>query len=248
MQGVGNRLREFRQKWGLTLREVEERSMRIAQQRGDPSYGISASWLDRIEREGRALAGPKLMVLGAIYGLSSDELLALYSPGNGDSVQYDDYSSEPNTTLLLTKGPLEDRVRLWLPDNVVAEPIPETTMLLPTEDHLPSHYRRGIIGRQDKTLEPMVRAGTIVLINTQKRAIAHRREWTSEYDRPIYFLYTRTGYICGWCDLERETDLLTLVPHFSSYIPLRHWKYKTEIEVIGRVAAMLQRFEAPRTA
>jgi hypothetical protein len=84
-----------------------------------------------------------------------------------------------------------------MPHKVNSEPIPDNTALLPIEDNLPSHYRRGIIGKQDKTLEPMIRAGTFVLINTHKRAIAHRREWTNEFDRPIYFLYTRSGYLCG---------------------------------------------------
>ncbi|MGC2213002.1 MAG: helix-turn-helix transcriptional regulator [Silvibacterium sp.] len=242
MEGIGSRLRTIRQKWGLTLREVEERSIRIAQQWGNPSYRISASWLDRVEREDRVLSGAKLIVLGVIYSLPPEELLGLYTEGNENPAQIDQYSA-PNATLLLTRGPLEEYARQRLPDNVVATSIPEETMLLPPEDYLPAHYRRGIIGRQDKTLEPMVRAGTFVLINTQKRSIAHRREWTNEYERPIYFLYTRAGYLCGWCDLDRKTDWLTLVPHYASYTPARLLKYRTEVEVIGRVAAMLQRFE-----
>jgi hypothetical protein len=51
MESIGSRLRTTRQRWGLTLREVEERSIRIARQLGNPSYKISASWLDRVERE-----------------------------------------------------------------------------------------------------------------------------------------------------------------------------------------------------
>lgn len=244
MEGIGSRLRAIRQKWGLTLREVEERSVRIAQHRDNPSYRISASWLDRIEREDRVLSSAKLIVLGAIYSLSSEELLSLHQQEAANSIPYDQIS-EPNTTLLLTGGLLESHARLWLPDRAAAEPIPEATTLLPREIHLPSHYRRGIIGRQDKTLEPMVRAGTFVLINTQRRAIAHRREWTNEFDRPIYFLYTRAGYFCGWCELDQGGDWLTLVPHYASYVPNRRWKYRLEIEVIGRIAAMLQRFENP---
>jgi transcriptional regulator with XRE-family HTH domain len=247
MEGIGSRLRSTRQKWGLTLREVEERSIRIAGKWGNPSYRISASWLDRVEREDRVLSGAKLIVLAVIYSLSAEELLALYTEGGRYVAEIDQFSG-PNTTLLLTKGPLEEHARLWIPDSVVSDPIPEETALLPTEDHLPVHYRRGIIGRRDKTLEPMVRAGTLLLINTQKRAIAHRREWTSEYNRPIYFLYTRDGYVCGWCDLDRSTDWLTLVPHYASYAQAQRWKYRVEVEVVGRVAAMLQRFEEPSTA
>lgn len=242
MEGVGSRLRSIRQKWGFTLREVEERSLRISGQWGNPCYRISASWLDRIEREDRVLSGAKLIVLAVIYSLPPEELLALYTEGIQYAAQIDQFSG-PNTTLLLTRGPLEEHARLLIPDRIMSEPIPEETMLLPPEDYLPSHYRRGIIGRQDKTLEPMVKAGTLVLIDTQRRSIAHRREWTNEYDRPIYFLYGRSGYLCGWCDLDRSTDWLTLVPHYASYAPARRWKYRAEVEVIGRVAALLQRFE-----
>jgi hypothetical protein len=247
MEGIGSRLRAVRGKWGLTLRDVEERSVRIAQQSGNLSYQISASWLDRIEREDRALSGAKLIVLGVIYSLSAEELLALCTEGTGGAFQIDQLSG-PNTTLLLTGGPLEEYARLRVPDSVVSDPIPEETMLLPPENYLPGHYRRGIIGRRDKTLEPMVRAGTFVLINTQKRAIAHRREWINEYDRPIYFLYTRTGYVCGWCELDRSTDWLTTVPHYASYASGQRLKYKVEVEVIGKVAALLQRFEEPPEA
>ena len=87
----------------------------------------------------------------------------------------------------------------------------------------------------------MIRAGSIVLINTQKRAIASRREWNHEFDRPIYFLLTRTGYVSGFCELDKEQEWLTLVPHPLSYETNRRWRYRKEIEVIGTVAAVFMR-------
>ena len=51
MAGIGLRLRTIRRQWQLSLREVEERSLRFAQQKGNQSYQVSASWLDRLERE-----------------------------------------------------------------------------------------------------------------------------------------------------------------------------------------------------
>ncbi|MGC2164305.1 MAG: XRE family transcriptional regulator [Silvibacterium sp.] len=242
MDRIGIKLRAIRQKCGFTLREVENRSLRISEHWGDPSYRVSASWLDRVERENRTLSGTKLIVLGAIYSLSSEELLALYTRDEANSIAITQLT-KPNNTLLLTRGPLAEYAHHRLPESVLNDPIPEETMLLPPEDYLPAQYRRGVIGMNDQTLEPMVRAGTFVLIDTKRRAIAHRREWSSEYNRPIYFLYTHAGYVCGWCDLDRNTDWLTLVPHYASYTPSRRWKYRVEVEVIGRVAAMLQRFE-----
>ena len=242
MEQIGARLREVRQKWGLTLREVEERSARLALEWGNPSYKISASWLDRVEREGRFLSAVKLIVLATVYSIPADQLLA-FCPDGKVSTSPHIHPSSPNTTLLLTRGPLEEHARLWLPDSIAVEPVPDDTALLPQEDRLPTHFRRGIIGRQDKTLHPMIRPGSIVLINTQRRAIAHRREWTSEFDRPIYFLFTHAGYLCGWCELDKAAEWITLVPHSLSYAIAQRWRYRKEVEVIGRVAVVLQRLE-----
>jgi transcriptional regulator with XRE-family HTH domain len=238
MEQIGTRLRAVRQKWGLTLREVEERSESLAQEWGNPAYKISASWLDRIERENRRLSAAKLVVLAAVYSIPSDQLLALCSrasvkPTNCRNV------SHPNRTLLLTKGPLEQYARLWLPDSIAIEPVPDETTLLSPEKHLPSHYLRGIIGRRDRTMDPMIRPGSIVLINTQKKAIASRREWKNEFDRPVYFLFTRAGYICGWCELDKNAEWLTLAPHPLSYAPGQRWKYRKEVEVVGRVSVVM---------
>ncbi len=115
-------------------------------------------------------------------------------------------------------------------------------MLLPSEQGvLPAHYRRGVIGCRDRTLEPMIRPGSIVLIDTQKRAIAGRKEWNHEFDRPIYFLLTRTGYVSGFCELDKDSQWLTLVPHPLSYETSKRWRYRKEIEVIGTVTALFMR-------
>ena len=241
MQGIGGKLRAARVHWKLTLREVEERSLRLAQQWGNPAYRISASWLDRIEREDRGLSATKLIVLAYVYGLTAEQMLALCPPATTGTTQLEQVS-KPNATLLLTEGPLEEHARLWLPDTLVTDPPPEETMLLPSDKGvLPMHYRRGVIGRRDRTLEPMIRAGSIVLIDTQKRAIAGRKEWTHEFDRPIYFLLTRTGYVSGFCELDKEAEWLTLVPHALSYETNKRWRYKKEIEVIGTVAGVFMR-------
>jgi len=239
MEGIGGKLRGTRLAWKLTLREVEERSVRLAQQWGNPSYRISASWLDRVERENRELSATKLIVLASVYSLTAEQMLALIPPGTAAAPLKD--ISVPNATLL-AQGPLEDHARFWLPDTFVTDPPPEATTLLPLlNGTLPAHYRRGIIGHQDRTLEPMIRPGSIVLIDTQKRSIAGRRDWNHEFDRPIYFLLTRTGYVSGFCELDKDADWLTLIPHALSFEQNRRWRYRKEIEVIGTVVAVFGR-------
>ena len=240
MHGIGGKLRAARIQWQLTLREVEDRSGKLAQEWGNPAYRISASWLDRVERENRGLSATKLIVLAVIYSLTAEQMLALCPPA--PSSQQIEPVSSPNVTLLLTEGPLEAHAKQWMPEKLVTEPPPEETMLLPSEETgLPSRYRRGIIGRRDRTLEPMIRAGSLVLIDTHKRSIAGRKDWTHEFDRPIYFLLTRTGYVSGFCELDKEAIWLTLVPHALSYESNRRWRYRKEIEVIGTVSGVFLR-------
>jgi hypothetical protein len=81
----------------------------------------------------------------------------------------------------------------------------------------------------------MIPVGSIVHIDTQNRAIASRKSWRHEFQRQIYFLMTREAYICGWCELDRASDWLTLIPHPLSPDASRRWKYRTEIENMGRV-------------
>jgi transcriptional regulator with XRE-family HTH domain len=245
MDGIGIQLRAARQRLGLTLREVEERTNQLAQQWGNLAYRISASWLDRVERENRGLSATKLIVLAFIYNLTMEQMLAL-CPGVNESPAQLELVSSPNSTLLLAQGPLADHAELWLPDKLVTDPPPEDTMLLQSDQGvLPVHYRRGIIGRRDRTMEPMILAGSIVLIDTQKRAIAKRKDWTNEFDRPIYFLLTRASYFCGFCELDKNGEYLKLVPHALSPQTEdedeRRWKYRKQVEVIGTVAAIFTR-------
>jgi transcriptional regulator with XRE-family HTH domain len=242
MGGIGKNLREARLRWQLSLREVEERSSQLAAQWQNPAYRISASWLDRVEREDRGLSATKLIVLAVIYGLTAEQMIALCPASEAMPAHQLSQVSAPNATLLLSSGPLEQHAKHWLPDSFLTDPLPDATTLLPTgQGTLPSHYRRGVIGQRDRTLEPMIRGGSVVLIDTMKRAIASRREWTHEFDRPIYFLLTRTGYASGFCELDRESEWLTLVPHPLSYETSKRWRYRKEIEVVGTVAGVLMR-------
>jgi transcriptional regulator with XRE-family HTH domain len=218
--GIGARLRTIRRQWQLSLREVEERSLRFAQEQGNQSYQVSASWLDRLEREEHELTVNKLIALADIYNVPTEQLLRSIYPANSRPALLRQLSS-PNATLLLTEGPLEDQAKYLLPDTPVPDQTPEETTLILTENSL--------------TLDPMIPAGSIVHIDTQKRAISSRRDWSHEFKRPIYFLMTRDSYVCGWCELDKNSDWLTLIPHPLSPASSRRWKYRTEIENVGRV-------------
>jgi transcriptional regulator with XRE-family HTH domain len=236
--GIGLLLRTLRQQWQLSLREVEERSLRFAQESGNPSYQISASWLHRLEREEHELTVNKLIVLAGIYNRPPEELLRSMYPVDPQPVLRRQLSS-PNATMLLTEGLLQEQARYLLPDAPLSDQPPDETTLLAAENGmLRVPYRRGIIGKRDFTLDPMIPPGSTVLIDTQKRAISPRREWRNEFQRPIYFLMTGEGYVCGWCELDKASEWLTLIPHPLSSVSSRRWRYRKEIENIGRVAVV----------
>jgi transcriptional regulator with XRE-family HTH domain len=235
--GIGAKLRTIRQQWQLSLREVEERSLRFAQERSDLSFKLSASWLNRLEREAHELTVNKLIVLADIYNLPTEQLLRSIYPGDQHLVPKQ--LPGPNATMLLTGGRLEEQAANLLRDTLGHDQPPDETGLLSVHDGLsPTSYRRGIIGKRDRTLDPMIPAGSIVQIDTQKRAISSRKDWTHEFQRPIYFLMAREGYVCGWCELDKHSEWLTLVPHPLSPASNRRWKYRTEIENLGRVVGV----------
>jgi transcriptional regulator with XRE-family HTH domain len=240
MAGIGARLRMIRRQWHLSLREVEERSRRIAQERGDSSYQVSASWLLRLERYEHGFTVNKLRALAEIYSVPIDQLLTTAYPRNAEP-QNPDQTSPYQTempTEALPKAPAKGLLSARLvPDLSIDE-----TTLLPTEKG-PSRtpYLRGIIGKLDLTLNPMIPAGSLVQIDTRKREIAAKKDWTHEYQRPIYFLKTKDGYVCGWCELDEDSQWLTLIPHSLSPASSRRWSYRTEVESLGRVMSVVIR-------
>jgi transcriptional regulator with XRE-family HTH domain len=154
MAGIGARLRAIRRQWQLSLREVEERSLRFAQERGSQSYQISASWLDRLEREEHELTVNKLIALASIYAMPTEQLLRSMHPSNEPALNLKQLSG-PNATILLTEGPLEAQARYLLPDLPFPDLLPDETSLLATDNGQSlAPYRRGIIGKRDLTLDP----------------------------------------------------------------------------------------------
>jgi transcriptional regulator with XRE-family HTH domain len=238
LDSIGVKLRKIRQQWKLSLREFEERSLRLAQAWGSPSYQVSAGWLVRLEREEHDLTVNKLKSLANIYGMRPEQLLHCVDLENAQAPTLKQLST-PNATLLLDEGPLGAQAKYLLPDGPLPDQPPDETTLLRAENgQCLAPHLRGIIGKRDRTLNPMIPAGSIVHIDTRNRAIASTKDWKHEFQRPIYFLMTREAYLCGWCELDKASDWLTLIPHPLSPDASRRWKYRTEIENLGRVVVV----------
>jgi transcriptional regulator with XRE-family HTH domain len=191
MARIGARLRAIRQQWRLSLREVEQRSRSIAHEQGDESYQVSASWLARLESDGHELTVRKLIALADIYNIPAEQLVHSMYPENSQPIFRE--LSSPNATILLTEGRMKEQATYLLADTLGIEQLPDGTSLLEHGRALHTPFRRGVIGKRDRTLEPMIPPGSIVHIDTQRRAISLRKDWNHEFQRPIYFLMTPGG-------------------------------------------------------
>jgi hypothetical protein len=49
-----------------------------------------------------------------------------------------------------------------------------------------TRFERGVIGKDDRTMDPMVPPGSIVYIDTNDRVIPSHKNWADEFHRPIF--------------------------------------------------------------
>jgi hypothetical protein len=116
---------------------------------------------------------------------------------------------------------------------------PDKTTPLPADNQPTEPYLRCIIGKLDLTLRPMFPAGSIVLVDITKRAVLPKENWTHAFQRPIYLLRSKEGYLCGWCEFDETSQWLTVIPHPQSSASSQRWRYQTEVENLGRVVGIV---------
>jgi transcriptional regulator with XRE-family HTH domain len=74
----GNQLRELRSRLGVTTREVEELSKKIAVESENEEFYISNAWLTQIENRNSVPSIYKLFSLSVIYRTKFTDLLAAF--------------------------------------------------------------------------------------------------------------------------------------------------------------------------
>src|SRR6266700_3616708 len=100
------------------------------------------------------------------------------------------------------------------------------------------HHIYGYIGISDRRMMPILRPGSIVLVDTSKNKVEDGY-WTTEHDRPMYFVDVRAGYRCGW--FHQDGGKLVMQPHPLSHCPPEAWRTPDEAEIIGQVAGIVTR-------
>jgi transcriptional regulator with XRE-family HTH domain len=256
MNDGGHLLRRLREFLGLTVRDVQERSKKLADKHNQARYFIDKARLSDIESKGILPNVYKLYSLAAIYHRSISELLAFYGV-DSDHLSCDIAESPLPRTHLGAR--LQNPVRM--PTAVESTfTISQTTdfgRLITTWGTVPlaflTKYEHsdalfGYIGTDDWTMFPLIPAGSFVEVDVSKRRVAPG-PWRSEYSRPIYFVETRERMLCGWCEVDGNA--LLVVPHPLSPERIRTFRKDVDAEVVGTVVAVatrLDRFGVQQTA
>jgi transcriptional regulator with XRE-family HTH domain len=241
MEEAGQRLRRVRERLHLTLRDVVDASSRIAARHGNDEFSVVLSGMSNIEK-GIVPSVYKLYSLCAIYRLEINEVLGWYGVSPATLVGDADVIQHANTHVIgfqpeggeiqspVALDPGLDLSRTVFLSRLFQRWGKLPLMLLNNLDL--KNFRYGYIGSEDWSMHPLLPAGSLVVIDDSKRKIVSSG-WTSEYDRPIYFLEHTNGYACGWCSVQ-EGQIIVQYHPASGYQP-EIYAAETEIQVIGQV-------------
>lgn len=248
--GADERLRELRVRLGLTTRDVEAKSQQIADEKHNQDYYLSHAWLTDIEKGKFKPSIYKLYTMSAIYHRSFTELLSYFGLRISDLNRDRASIGVPKTHLLDSEAdadietvtlPVEFKPEFQLEKTnllarVVAKWDEVPVGLLQHLDLRKSVY--GYIGLEDYTLYPLIRPGSLVQIDASQRKLSAEK-WTTDFDRPIYFVELRNGYVCSWCQIDRGQ--LIVIPHPHSHQDVRRFDHPSQAEIVGRVTGVAMR-------
>jgi transcriptional regulator with XRE-family HTH domain len=244
----GHKLRTLREALGCTMRDVESASVHIARRMSNEEFTIPPSRLSDIETKGVIPSIFRLYSLAAIYRRDYRELLSWYGVELND-IHFDISAAQPPSSHL-THAP-ENVSQVSIP--IRFDPgfslhkttnfgrmiekwgiVPLSYLSTLAEDD----YTYGYIGTEDLTMYPILPPGSFIQVDeTRNRAV--EGAWRSEYERPIYFVETRDGYVCSWCHVQRDT--IVLQPHPLSPVAVRILRHPQEAEIIGQVVGVAMR-------
>ena len=250
----GQYLKAVRERLQIGMRDVQEASMVIASEEGNENFYVSAARLTQIENEESVPSFFKLFSLCSIYGVDLNDILSRYGVNANRTRSYRTRFL-PETTRLTSAEihGFEDKV--MVPVRIDPTFRFETTQLvnrvvamwgeIPAAFLLSCNPRRhayGYVGLADRTMFPLLRPGSLLMIDPERRRVA-QEPWKNEFERPIYFVELRNGYRCAWCQVEGSR--LLLIPHPVSNVAVQSFSLTTEAEILGQVVGVAMRLVPP---
>jgi len=249
----GTRLKRYRIRLGLTTREVAEKSWEVAREKVNEDFALSHARLVQIENEESVPSVHKLFTLSVIYGVSMGELLSSYVD-LGASGRLHLAMNLEKTHLWSQEGPgarelhANSPAASAFPTGADASFSSRETRLVPRgakewgdmpvavlEHSASRQFQYAFIGLGDYTMHPLIRPGSLVQME-ECRKPAPPAHYQCEYDRPIYFIELRSGYVCSWC--EARDGRLISIPHPLSPCRTREFAFPGEAEIVGRVTGV----------
>jgi transcriptional regulator with XRE-family HTH domain len=247
MYPPGLRLRQARETLGLTYREVEQASYELAAKRGRPDFILHISRLADIENRNVVPSLHKLYSLATIYHLSPLEISGWYEAPLQQTFEDGAAFAAPRTHL--HEFPVSFCLTPQSGSNSVSDSTgllgkqPDNVRCFPGMKHESTiRFRYGYIGLSDRRMAPILRPGSMVVVDTALRNI-DGDEWNTEYDRPLYFVETRGGYRCGW--FLKLKSRLVMQPHMLSHCAPEAWRTPAEAEVVGKVVGVITYLNEP---
>ncbi len=243
MEEAGQKLKRIRERLGLTYRDVEDASTRIAEANQNQEFVVALSRLADMENKGTMPSIYRLYSLCAIYRKDLDEMLAWYGISLAQLPADSRLVKPPKTHMVgfTARDDSDVQAPMSLDPGIDLSKTEFLSRLVQRWGRLPlallsradlRSHSYGLIGTDDWFMYPIVPPGSLVVIDDTRRRVA-TGGWNSEFDRPIYFLEHRDGYACAWCTLRE--DRLALQPHPASRCEPLFYKYQKEIEIIGQV-------------
>lgn len=252
---AAEKLKELRVRLGLTTRDVETKSQQIADDRHNREYYLSHAWVTDIENGKFKPSIFKIYSLSAIYHVGYTEVLSCFGLPISELGRYRASIGVPRTHLLGAETDLETE-KVSLPvqfkpgfqlekTNLLAQVVEKWDQIpVGFLQHLDLHKSvYGYIGLEDYTLYPLIRPGSLVQIDASQRKISTEK-WKNEFDRPIYFVELRVGYVCSWCQVDGGH--LIVIPHPQSLQVVRQFDYPSQAEIVGRVTGVAMRIVEER--
>jgi hypothetical protein len=243
----GHSLRVLREKLGLTMRDIETYSEQIARKRGNEEYSIPISRHSDFETKGVIPSIYRFYSLAVIYHKDMRELLAFYGVDMKIPVSDLRLSSPPKSHL---SDALAETRSVQIPVRLDPAFDPRRTSnfgrmveqwgtvpLIYLEQYSKVDFTYGYIGSEDLTMYPILPPGSFIQVDESRSKVVEGG-WRSEYERPIYFVETREGYVCCWCTVGRE-DLI-LQSHPLSPVPPRVVRV-SQAEVVGQIVGVAMR-------
>jgi len=244
---AGRRLREARLGIRLSTRDVERLSRTLAEEKSSRDYYISHAWVTDVEKGEFIPSIYKLYSLSIIYKRSYGEILSYFGINLSDIGREQISLPLPRTHLIESRPESHEiQIPAELKEKI---PLKHTNLVsrmfgnwggIPVSllSRMDARAVYGYVGMEDFTLFPLIRPGSFVEIDVRQKKI-DQRNWSNEFDRPIYFVELRDSYACSWCEVR--DDRLLLVPHPQSRIQVRQIRYPLDADVIGRVTAVSMR-------